>query len=140
MAKVSVRKQKKPSANKKARPPRPITRIKFFGIGELARTRGGYELRIYRDRAEAAALAATSWAEGEMPMGRGCWSEWSEKDPKTGKVTVTCGKFKDVCAAGCEIWESVLTDGAFKWRRTGKDEITTDKPGRFICGCKDQTI
>ena len=72
-----------------------------------------------------------------MPMGGGCWNQWSDPDAN-GVVTVSCGKFETACPEGCEIWESVLTDSGFKWQRTGKDKVNTSKPGRFLCGCKNQ--
>jgi len=118
--------------------PRQILRVKFFGIGELARVRGGYELRIYRDRREALALGTHVWTEGDMPMGGGCWNEWSPKDPETGEVTVSCGKAKDACPEGCEIWESVLDEDGMHWQRTHKKQVRTKDPGRFLCGCSNQ--
>ena len=57
--------EKAPKTKKKVVAPaltrKRIVRIKFFGIGELVATRGGYELRIYRDQKEAAALGTIAW-------------------------------------------------------------------------------
>jgi len=120
----------------KKSPQRKIVRIKFSGVGELVAIRGGFELRVYSDRAGAVALGSRLWSEGEMPMGRGCWSIW--EDQGDGNTKVKCGKADNDCPEGCEIWESKETPNGYKWERTGKFEVITDKPGRFICGCKNQ--
>jgi hypothetical protein len=128
------------AAHERGKEHRGIVRVRFFGVGELVAAEDGYEVLVYRDREEALALGAAGWTEGDMPMGGGCWNEWSDPDPRTGEVEVTCGRAQGACPEGCELWESVLgDDGHFRWVRRGVEKIKTREPGRFLCGCKKQT-